>query len=88
MAADQVRQAGNLDPVESSPLPDPDVPQDEDSQEDTHLHQAEQAQYPKLNRPGKKEDGLDIKNDKQDGDNVVADRVAPRASDSGSTPHS
>src|SRR5579864_35844 len=63
-------------PLQRTFLPDPDIANDQDAEEDQHLEQAEQAEGLELHRPRKKEDGLHIEDHKQDGDNVIADGVA------------
>jgi len=68
-------EAAALGPIQSAPLPNPNVSQDQDAQKNQHLHQPEQAEDPELNRPGKQEDGLHVEDDEQDGDDVEANRV-------------
>src|SRR5215468_10160332 len=66
----------NLHPFERAFFPDPDVAHDQDAEEDQHLNEPENSQRLELHRPGKQEDRFDVKNDKQDGDDVVTDGVA------------
>src|SRR5690348_2223926 len=65
-----------LDPLQSALLPDPDVSNDEDGKENTHLQQPEKAESLELNRPRKQEDSLHIKYHEQDGHNIKADGVS------------
>src|SRR5579863_4941039 len=71
----QVLSAAALHPLQCSFSPDPDVPDDQDAEEDEHLNQPECSQRLELHRPRKQKDGLNIENHEQDGNNIVADGV-------------
>jgi hypothetical protein len=60
-----------LDPLQSAFAPSVDQPTNQNSQKDEHLHQSEETQLVVSYRPGVKKNGLDIKNDKDEGINVV-----------------
>src|SRR5579863_565055 len=66
----------SLHPLQRTFAPDPDVANDQNDQEDQHLDQAEHAQRLELDRPGKKKDGLDVEDHKQNRNDVVAHRIA------------
>src|SRR5579864_7716216 len=63
-------------PLQCALLPDPDVTDDQDAEEDEHLEQSEQAKCLELHGPGKEENRLHIEDHKQDGNNIVANGVA------------
>src|ERR1019366_3527140 len=65
-----------LHPLERALLPYPDVAYDQDAQKYQHLDESENAQRLELDRPWKQEDCFHIEHDKQDGNNVVAHRIA------------
>src|SRR5579863_1725519 len=55
-----MRAASTLDPFERAFFPHPDVTDDQDSEEDHHLKQAEQAEGFEPHRPGKKKNRLHV----------------------------
>src|SRR5215213_380164 len=61
-------------PPQSPPVPDVDIPDDEDDQEDHHLDETEQRKLVEEDRPGEQENGLDVENDEKHRDQVVANR--------------
>jgi len=63
-------------PLQRALLPDPDVTDDQNTEEDQHLQQSEQSKELELYRPRKEKDGLHVEDNEQDGDNVVANGVA------------
>ena len=66
----------NLNPIERAALPQPDVAHDQDAQEDEHLDQAKESQDVVLNSPRKQINRLDVEDDKENGDEVIAHGVA------------
>src|SRR3989304_3108757 len=69
-------------PLQGPPLPGVDEPDEQHAEEDQHLHQPDHAQIAKGHRPRVEEYRLDIKQDEEHRDQVVADGDAfPRAAD-------
>src|SRR6476660_7204124 len=63
-----------LSPVERLALPDVEIPDDQDDEEDQHLDQSEKAQLVEKDRPGEQEKRLDVEHDEEYGDQEGADR--------------
>src|SRR5712692_6090182 len=63
-----------LCPVERLALPAVDVADDQDRQEDHHLHETEEAQPVEHDRPREQENRLDVEDDEEHGDQEVAHR--------------
>src|SRR5256885_9144732 len=64
------------DPLQRALFPDPDVANHQDGEKDHHLDKAEEPERLELHRPGEQEDGLDIEDNEQDGDDIKPHRVA------------
>jgi len=73
----ELRLARLSDPLQRAFLPDPNVAHDQDAKEDQHLEQTEQAERLELNRPREEKNGLNVEDHEQDGDDVIANGVAP-----------
>src|SRR5206468_2804204 len=69
-----VRPASEL-PLEGARPPGIEIPDDQDEQEDEHLHQTEHGEPVERNRPREDEDRLDIEDDEQHRDEVIPDAV-------------
>src|SRR5581483_6030008 len=65
-----------LHPFQSAFFIYPDVSDNQDGKKHNHLDQPEKAQHFELNRPREEENGFYVEDHKQDGDDVVAHRVA------------
>src|ERR1700687_6218220 len=65
------------DPLQGAFLPDPDVAHDQDEQENEHFDQSECAERLELHCPWEKEDSFYVEYDKEDGDDVITNSVAP-----------
>ena len=63
-------------PIQSTLAPHVEKADQQDYQENAHLDQAEELELAQNHRPRIKKDDLDIKQDKEDGDDVVLDRKA------------
>src|SRR5213079_3700348 len=57
-------------------LPNPDVTDDQDHEENQNLNQPEHAKRLELHSPGKKENRLHVEDNKKNGNDVKPDRVA------------
>lgn len=68
--------ATELNPFEGALLPDPDVADDQDGEEDQHLEEAKQAERLELDGPGEEKDRFDIKHHEKNSDNVKAHRIS------------
>src|SRR5262249_14595519 len=66
------RRAGSL-PFERSLLPLIDEADGEHAEEDDHRPEAEESDPPEPDRPGQEERHLEVENDEEDGDEIVAD---------------
>src|SRR3954462_6383752 len=64
-----------LCPVQRTLLNNPNVSDDQNAEKYQHFRQTKQSELPIYDRPGKQEDGLDIENHEQNGDDVVANRI-------------
>src|SRR5436190_9488535 len=69
-------------PVEASGLPDVDVGDEDQADEDDHLDEAEEAELAELHGPGEEEDGFDVEDDEEHGDQVELDGEAVALGDS------
>jgi len=66
----------SIRPRESPPLPDVDVPDDQDVEEDHHLDEPEEEELVVHDGPREEEDRLHVEDDEEDCDQVVPDREA------------
>jgi len=60
-----------LNPLQSAFAPGVDQSADQDSQKDEHLHQGQETQLVVSHRPRIKKNGLDVKNDENEGIDVI-----------------
>src|ERR1700675_4005811 len=65
----------NSHPLQCAFLPDPDVTHDQDAKKDQHFEQPKKAKGFELYSPWEKENGLHVEDHKQDGNNIVANRI-------------
>src|SRR5208283_4802557 len=73
----KVERIVGLNPIECAAVPEPDVTHDQNPQEHQHLDEAIQPQNLKLHGPGIQEHRFNVKDYKEDGDNIEAHRVPP-----------
>src|SRR5262245_14406319 len=62
-------------PIQGALLNNPNISHDQNTKKYEHFGEPEQREFPVNNGPGKKEDGFNVEDDEQDGDNVITDRV-------------
>src|SRR5215831_4205002 len=65
-----------LYPFERALLPDPDVTDDQDGEEDQHLKKTEQSERFELYGPGEEEDRFHVEHHKENGDDVETHRIS------------
>src|SRR5262245_53639959 len=63
-------------PLQGAAAPDVGQAEDDDGEEDPHLHEAGRAEGSEDNGPGDQEHRLDVEEDEQDGDEVEMDAEA------------
>src|SRR5262249_22994140 len=70
------KEINRLYPVESAFFVNPNVSNNQNSQENSHFEQSKHSQSLELHGPRKKEDRFHIEDDEQDRNNVETNRVA------------